>query len=277
MNRLIGAGLARMRKSGVFYVFVILFALLGAGLRLYAFAMEKKTGNDIPLDSIFFAAAAFEGIVMAVFCSLFVGTEYSDGTIRNKLVTGHTRGSVYLSNLILCITAGAIFSVVYWFFSILIGVPLSGFFKGDLLEILGIAGLNLLMIAADCGIAVFFSMVNQNKAVVVVISLLLSFTLFITATYITSRLQEPEYYNDFSLTVDGQIELGEDIKNPIFLEGTKRKVYEFLDDFLPGNQGMRLSGMQQPEPKPIFGLYSIIITVVMTAGGMLLFRKKNIK
>ena len=39
-------------------------------------------------------------LVIAVFVSLFFGTEYSDGTLRNKLIGGYTRGQIYVSQFI---------------------------------------------------------------------------------------------------------------------------------------------------------------------------------
>ena len=53
------------------------------------------------------------GLVAAVFISLFVGSEYSDGTIRNKLVVGHSRMRIYLANLIVCSIACVLISLAY--------------------------------------------------------------------------------------------------------------------------------------------------------------------
>lgn len=57
----------------------------------------KQSGYPTALDDRFFAYSFFIGILSAIFCSLFTGTEYSDGTIRNKIVVGHSRISIYLS------------------------------------------------------------------------------------------------------------------------------------------------------------------------------------
>ena len=58
----------------------------------------RQTQTINRIDNGFFGCALFIGIVMAVFCSLFIGTEYSEGTIRNKIIIGQKRGTVYLSN-----------------------------------------------------------------------------------------------------------------------------------------------------------------------------------
>ena len=48
----------------------------------------RQTQTINRIDNGFFGCALFIGIVMAVFCSLFIGTEYSEGTIRNKIIIG---------------------------------------------------------------------------------------------------------------------------------------------------------------------------------------------
>ncbi|MGY3662454.1 MAG: hypothetical protein ACXAHE_00930 [Roseburia sp. 1XD42-69] len=45
---------------------------------------------------------------------MFLGTDYSDGTIRNKLTVGHTRTNIYLANLIVTFAAGLLIMCV-WF------------------------------------------------------------------------------------------------------------------------------------------------------------------
>ena len=46
------------------------------------------------LDHFYFAGMPFIGIFIAAFIGLLLGTEYSDGTMRNKLIVGHTRTNV---------------------------------------------------------------------------------------------------------------------------------------------------------------------------------------
>ena len=53
------------------------------------------------------------GVVLSAFCSLFVGAEYSDGTIRNKIAVGHSRAAVYLANLVTCSAAGVLICLGY--------------------------------------------------------------------------------------------------------------------------------------------------------------------
>lgn len=60
------------------------------------------------VDRFLFYIMIVIGAFSAVCVSQFIGVEYSCGTIRNKLVTGHTRTEIYLAQLVLHILAAVI-------------------------------------------------------------------------------------------------------------------------------------------------------------------------
>ena len=60
------------------------------------------------IDSFLFYIMIVIGAFSAICVSQFIGMEYSCGTIRNKLATGHTRMEIYLAQLILHIFAAVI-------------------------------------------------------------------------------------------------------------------------------------------------------------------------
>ena len=57
------------------------------------------------LDRYYYSYSLHIGLFCAVFISLHINTEYRDGTMRNKIITGHGRLEIYLSNLIVSLTA----------------------------------------------------------------------------------------------------------------------------------------------------------------------------
>ena len=103
MNKLLRANFARVKRNKVFWGFVAFMAVFGAFLPIKqymdSFSSQAET-NTVSLNHVFFAYTLVIGVLCAVFCSLFLGTEYSDGTVRNKLMIGHRRSAIYLSNLI---------------------------------------------------------------------------------------------------------------------------------------------------------------------------------
>ena len=83
MGNLIRSHFARLWRAPVFWLAVAVSA--GAGLCM---AFIQAAGLVI-----------FPPACCAVVFSLFFGTEYADGTIRNKLTAGHSRTEIYLSAL----------------------------------------------------------------------------------------------------------------------------------------------------------------------------------
>ena len=79
MTNLLSANLFRLRKSRLFWVTLLLCAAAGAWQPLQTYLEYQR---KFPLDAIFFVYAMLIGLVLSVSLSLFVGSEYGDGTIR---------------------------------------------------------------------------------------------------------------------------------------------------------------------------------------------------
>ena len=129
MSRLLSAGYSRLWKNKVFWlemgavlVYAVVFMLNGCR------QAAANGGIGYSLDQFYFHFAVSVGLFGAIFTSLFIGTEYSDGTIRNKFVIGHSRAAVYLSNLLVSGSAMLLMAGV-WMLAALIGVPFLGFWK----------------------------------------------------------------------------------------------------------------------------------------------------
>ena len=100
MTKLLSANFFRLKKNKCFWVCMIFMLAAGVFFPVMRYVDMQKSGTVNTLDNGFFACALFIGVLASVFCSLFIGTEYSDGTIRNKVVVGQKRSAIYLSNLI---------------------------------------------------------------------------------------------------------------------------------------------------------------------------------
>lgn len=276
MTKLLNANFMRLKKSKVFMAAVVFMAGL-ALLMIYSNYRAVREGYEVELEGTLFVFATFMGIVIACFVSLFIGTEYSDGTIRNKIIIGHSRFEVYMANLITSTICSVIFILIYMIVYVCGSFPITGWFTGEMKMILGSAGCSLLLCAVLSAIFTFIAMLNQNKAVVAVISLIVSLVILFTGAYFKNILAEPEYYEGVYMTEEGVLEKDKKIKNSRYLEpGLQRDVYEFLDEFLPGGQQLQLSQSDVADPFKYMG-YSTIITVAVTGCGIMLFRKKDLK
>ena len=112
-NRLFQIGLGFMFFAGSFLVFQQYRQLVGYGI-------------NVKLDSTMFGYTIMIGVISSIFCSLFVSTDYNDGTIRNKVITGSRRAEIYIANLIVNIVASFLLCFSYILANIVIGIPLIG-------------------------------------------------------------------------------------------------------------------------------------------------------
>ncbi len=257
MNKLISAGFTRLWKDKIFWLIFIFMFMFGA-------LVSVKTGVNAPLEGIFFAFAVTISIPTAVFCGMFVGTEYSDGTIRNKIIVGHSRCAVYFSNLIVNIVACILIAFSYTLVLFIVGVPRLGFFQVSAEHILFYSFAAIMMIFALTSIYTLLCLLITNKATSAVICVLVSFALFFSSITIKSRLEEIKYYESNATS------------NAIEQLDTKRDLYQFLYDFVPTCQGMQIAMQMSDEPW-LLPVYSSVIIIITSGLGIFLFRRKDLK
>lgn len=276
MNNLLSAHFARLWRSKTFWLcaaFMVGYAVLCQIQNYFDFAAYGVASS---LENALYGYIVFYGIIQSIFTSLFIGTEYSDGTLRNKLVVGHSRLAVYVSLWILSASAGLILCLLSLFFGILVGLPLLNGFQSSAQDILCLLLGHLGLIIAYSSIFTLIALLCQNKAASAVISLLLAFILLFVGVYISAKLSEPPVYSNVYMTETGVTE--EEVPNPNYLEGTTREVYEFLYDCIPGGQTLQLtSSSQLPSPFWPLPLYSLFIGGICTGLGIWIFYRKDIR
>jgi hypothetical protein len=146
---------------------------------------------------------------------------------------------------------------------------------------MGVQGLALYVIVAIfftlafTGIFTLLSTLSTNKAITAVIAILLFLGLIMAASMTYNRLQEPEFNNNVILTMDG-LQSGESTPNPNYISGSLRTIYKLILDFLPTGQGILMSNLEIVHPIRQM-ISSVLITLGTTLGGVLAFRKKDIK
>lgn len=272
MNKLLTANFARLKKDKVFWIgMAFMFA---AGV----FSVIMKLINDptATADQLMLIFPVLIGIVSAAFCSLYIGTEYSDGTIRNKLIVGHTRSAVYLSNFITCSAAGIVMCLSYVAAVAAFGLSLLGFSEMSMGALVVLILVAFMMVIATTALFTLLCMLNQNKATAAVICILIIVALLVLATMINAKLEAPQYYDNYVFTDSLGSAMSGQIENPQYLTGTKREIYQFFLDFLPTGQAVEIS-MQSTPHLWLMPLYSLFITLVSTGCGLVCFRTKDLK
>ena len=230
----------------------------------------------VSLDSRYFIFPFLSGILLSAFCALFVGSEYSDGAIRNKLAVGHSRGMVYLSNLLLCAAAGILLCLAYITAVLAVGFPLLGAMHTPLPAVLWFTFCAIIMTSALAALFTMIAMLCQNRAVTAVLCITLAYFLLFLGIYLNTRLSESEIYPEQQYVQDGQIVTEEARPNPNYVQGAKRAVYQFFYD-LPGCQTVQLASTIETGTPPRLLLYSLFIIFLSSGTGIFLFRRKDLK
>lgn len=278
MRKLMSANLARLRRDRILGLALLSMLVCSVVNMLNGCRQATQDMSEFSyrLEHYYFAGMPMMGLFIAVFVSLFVGTEYGDGTMRNKLIVGHTRGSVYLANLI----TGSIASLamlLVWFVGGLVGVPTLGMWQmGEGGMVVAVYLLTaVLMTCALCAIFILAAMLTTNRAMSAVVCILLWIALLFVGSYFYNALCEPEMYEGIVITAEG-MQLGEPTPNPRYISGAKRLMYEFVSDFFPTSQGIALQDLAAERPVRMM-LCSAVIFFNCTALGMALFTRKDLK
>ena len=273
MNKLLRANLARLVRNKAFWLLTALMALDGGAYT--ALRNARVPDEVVPLDrslATFFIPAA---LFLAIFTALYIGTEYSDGAIRNKLMVGHGRGKVYCANLIVCLLAGLAFCAAYLLPYLAVGIPLLGEPTRPTAELATSLACGLGAILAFGALMVMVSMLCSSRAVSSVLCIMLLLALLTTGLSIQANLEEPERITAYEVSVEGGM-TWKDEPNPRYVGGTERKVLEHLNDALPGGQLYQLEEGTPAHPLRM-GIWDGVVMLLSTLGGILVFRRKDLK
>ncbi len=274
MIKLLNAGFARLRKSKLFCLLMLFTVGFALCVNFSLYRDMKTHGEHIEVDQVMLIYAISIGIVIAIFSSLFLGAEYSDGTIRNKICIGHRRIDIYVSNLLVTAITSLFSYIVFIVVTACVGIPLLGPIKMPMTELLALLGCILITVIAYSAIFTFIAMVISNKAITAIVSIMLAFGLMMAALTCFQVISTQEFVSTISM-VDGEM-IEQVIRNPKYPSVEKRMVYQILFDINPAGQMYQLAGMENPNVI-ILPLYSLGILIVFTATGIVLFNKKDIK
>ena len=275
MRNLFSVGLFRTVRSKLFYILLVLTAL--TMVYVYYNTYRLQLGPDFSqLDLYFFQFINANIVSAAVFCPLFLSSEYGDGALRNKLMVGRTRPQIYLANLAVnCLygTAACLAAVVT---GLCVGVPLLGWFQnagpGKILLYVLLALATTWVCAA---LYTFLSMVVASRGVAITLCILLAFGLILLGQYLYLALSQEEVLTAFFYTDTGEMAVSEQ-PNPAYLTGFARQVYQFFYELTPGGQAYQILGMSAQSPLRMLG-YSGLVFVLVTGLGLAIFQKKDVK
>lgn len=198
MKSLIRSDFYKLRKAKSFWVCMILAVALAVfSVLIMDFSVKlmdkvpqqaaqeeaalEESGLNISTDGIPMSSAdlnasnmllmQFAGtttILISIFVSLFVGGEFSHGTIKNLASKNHTRTQIYLSKIIVSVIAAIVMTLLYAVVATGLGTALWGFGKVDSSFVANACkgiGIEFLLVSAFTAVFVMFSMLIRQREV----------------------------------------------------------------------------------------------------------------
>ena len=255
------------------------------------------------MDSLIQSGYYCFGIFSAIIITLIVGGEFSNGTIRNKIICGHSRKSVYLSNLVVSIVSDLIIQISY-IIGLMIpicilcikyssteqyidfGKPL----KAQLIN--NMIGIGTILVY--CSLFLFIAMITSSQSRTAASSILVIAVFILLSMLADQKLYQFEYvdnstgsneetfsYMNIYFADDSQYNDYAEFRDSMRgknLNKAEAVFYCFLDDTLPTSQIYKLeeADLYPPRSKS-FIISDYSFAVIITALGIVMFNKKDIK
>lgn len=271
MCKLLRANFYRLRRSQALWLCTAGAFALSAAFLLGAHVSEDGATT---LDDMFMQMFPFLSILQAAFTSLFLGAEYQDGTLRNKLIAGHSRWTVYGAYLAAA-AVGCVAIVLGWLAGCAVGALRFGWFTMPARTMLLVLSVILLLTAALAAIFTLVGLLLPNRAAAAVVSIVLAFALILAGSFFYNALTEPELTQSAVATENG-FEYSDPVPNPYYVSGSRRTVYQFAVDALPTGQAIQLANRELTRPALSMAA-SVGIVLLCAAAGMIFFRRKDLK
>lgn len=273
MTRLLRTNFARLWKSNSFIICLIIAAADAPAALFSAYLNDKECVER--LGGMILSRGTDVMFIASIFTALYLGTDYSNGTLRNKLMIGHTRMGVYSANLITVMAGTFMCAAANWFAMLAAGLIMGGSFGMSTEEFLKCTAVYVCAIAALCAVNTLIGMLLAVKSstVVVILTLMLG-TMMISAS-LTSLLGRKT--GGMVNTMFGGGDMFADENSDFYVKGTRRMVYNLINNIMPCGPMYRISGGAMPEDGGMLPVYSLGVTAVSTALGSVVFRRKDLK
>ena len=280
MIKLLYANFSCIIKNKLFWLCLLVMVgvpLYAVGVRYYDYHIAMESIWETA-DGLWFIGGIYLAVVQAVFVSLFIGTEFSEGTIRNKLTVGHTRSVIYFSNLIVCSTVSIFYHLIYIVVLFGAGSLLLKSWNTPMKTLMILTALSLITVIALSAIFIMLAMLIHSRSAGAVIAMLVAMAMLIGAMTLVSMLNAREYIdNAFVMNEVGEYVKSDPIPNPRYLTGVKREVYQHILNLIPIGQMLQFGNLQDVSSMYFFPLYAMIVVIVCTGVGLMIFQRKNIR
>ncbi len=281
MSRLLYSGFRRYFKSHLFW-----FALAGSIVLGVLSGVSVKEHYVLDDWQIIFGF-----LMYSVLLSLMIGREFGDGAFRNKIISGHTKGNIFVSEYIVALTICLILCAITAGVFALFNLSLFELISMELIA-KSIVGF-VLFIISFITITVSLCMLTAHRVVMVIVAILLVVSSCIVSYTIDDKLDAPEFVQQVQI-VDGDLAMENTmVKNPGYVDSPLREQYTTIVRMIPYGQIIHYMKMAEPLFDPqnvslvmsdeyaatlnVMPLYSVGTILMFYAIGFWGFKRKPIR
>ena len=234
MTKLLRACIRRYTHNTIFWI----AALLTIGLGISIAHSTRMTYYD---DALVIA----QMLIHAVMISWVVGKEFKEGIFRNKVIVGHSKGSIYLSELI----CGVGIAFVLYFLCAVIFVAFN-FYEVPLLPASLIVKIFVDYVLLNMCLAAIFVTISclfSQQAIIAIVNIALVLVMTTASQRLYAQLSQPQYLERYEtinsewIDENGNIRYKEVkvegseyyVDNPTYVGGVKRDIYDTVYKLSP--------------------------------------------
>lgn len=255
-----------MIQIGVVCVLPLLFILGGY------YQVNLMNAYVIKLLSQFFGHTIVIELLLVMIAAHIWGCEYEFGGIRNKIICGHKRRNIYLTNLFSIVICGIFLNGIYVAINCFVGLPLLGNLKMSYIEFVCYIISDFLLVISTASVFCMISSMVSTESNALRISLAVFFIALICGLVMYKKFSIQEFQGILNDPLLGKVPG----RNLLYVGGTKRIVLEFLQCVLPGTQSILILN-QNVEHYFFPALGSLIAFIVSTGLGLFLFERRDFK
>lgn len=275
MYNLLDAGFNRLKKNKLFWS-IIVMSVFTAFFVLYN-NYKCVLPENAKLEDLFIKYVMIIGFLIAVFVSLFVGIEHENGTIKNQIIAGHSRTKIYLSNLVISIVGALAFQVVYMLVVLFIGVPMIGGIKIPIGNFMYLLFTTVMTIVAYSAFFNFISMLCSNITVSAVFCVVSVIVMFFMVFNLSAMAESEEFYENTVLNMRGEIVGTEMIRNDSYPGDFMKEFSKSIMYIFPTGTASKLVNYGDFNDVKVLPMYSFVTVVVLSAVGVYVFNRKDLK
>lgn len=280
MIRLLRSNLSRMVMSKSFLIYLGMYALYSIALPIFIYFNNPLILKEAGAESVLamnYGLASFplQGLAIARLTSVIIGADFQNGTIRNKIIIGHSRTQIYIANLLTSIIISLSLNAAFLLFFFAISLPMFGGFAIPAKTVVWMLIDGTLIWCAYSAISTLITMVSKNTTVAIIISFALIMMGMMLVAYMNGLLSQQPMIRTVIINEAGEM-IEKWIENPRMPSETTRSFCRFMLDFLPGGQSNQLVSTKDFHTWQM-ALYSLGIIGATSGAGILAFNKTNIK